>query len=167
MIKMDVRDPVVFNGTEWISFRFHGQSFMLHQVRSFIHLFASLSVFSVPPSPFLHRLRSLTIFPILLPTPLQIRKMISLALLTVRTSTPPTLIPEAFGPSRIHIPKAPPLGLLLEQPLFGSYNTNVSKGSFTAAQEKIDFEQYRKEMDAFKLREIYERLREEEEATDT
>ena len=28
-----VVDPVVHGGTEWISVLFHGQSFMLHQVR--------------------------------------------------------------------------------------------------------------------------------------
>lgn len=25
---MDVRDPVVVNGIEWVSFRFHGASFL-------------------------------------------------------------------------------------------------------------------------------------------
>lgn len=54
---MQVREPVVFNGTEWISFRFHGQSFMLHQIR----------------------------------------KMMSMVILTTRTRTPTSLIPEAFG----------------------------------------------------------------------
>ena len=34
-----VSDPVVYGETEWISVLFHGQSFMLHQVRSDILLF--------------------------------------------------------------------------------------------------------------------------------
>ncbi|KAG8934249.1 tRNA pseudouridine synthase 1 [Tulasnella sp. 418] len=31
MIKLEVLDPQIIQGTEWISVRFHGQSFMLHQ----------------------------------------------------------------------------------------------------------------------------------------
>ncbi|CDZ97180.1 pseudouridine synthase [Phaffia rhodozyma] len=128
MIKLEVKDPVVVNGTEWVSVRFHGQSFMLHQIR----------------------------------------KMISLVILVTRTGTPPTLIPECYGPRKIHIPKAPPLGLLLEQPLFHSYNTTVEKGQkFVAAKETVNFEQYRETIDAFKMRYIYEALRKEEEETDT
>ena len=97
----------------------------------------------------------------------QIRKMISLVILATRTATPTSLIPECFGPRQIHVPKAPALGLLLEQPIFESHNANVKKGMFEGAKEGIDFGKYKDEMEAFKLREIYERLREEEESTDT
>lgn len=31
-----IADPAVYGQTEWISVMFHGQSFMLHQVRSSI-----------------------------------------------------------------------------------------------------------------------------------
>ncbi|KAK0525236.1 tRNA pseudouridine synthase 1 [Tilletia horrida] len=55
----------------------------------------------------------------------QIRKMVGLIVLIGRTATPASLVAETFGPARIHIPKAPGLGLLLEQPLFGSYNQKV------------------------------------------
>ena len=34
MRRPKVSDPVVYGETEWISVLFHGQSFMLHQVRS-------------------------------------------------------------------------------------------------------------------------------------
>lgn len=53
------------------------------------------------------------------------RKMIGLTILAVRSCTPPSLIPETFGPSRIHIPKAPGLGLLLDEPQFFEYNKRV------------------------------------------
>ena len=33
--------------------------------------------------------------------------------------------PETFGPTRLNIPKAPALGLLLEQPQFESYNRKI------------------------------------------
>ncbi|GAA5855177.1 hypothetical protein JCM8547_008972 [Rhodosporidiobolus lusitaniae] len=55
----------------------------------------------------------------------QIRKMIGLFILAVRTSTPASLVPETFGPSRIHVPKAPGLGLLLVEPQYYEYNKRV------------------------------------------
>jgi len=38
MKKIEVSDPVVYGDTEWISVLFHGQSFMLHQVRGLFNL---------------------------------------------------------------------------------------------------------------------------------
>jgi tRNA pseudouridine38-40 synthase len=45
--------------------------------------------------------------------------------------------PQTFGPTKIHIPKAPALGLLLEQPRFGVYNLKVgeSNSAVRAASE--------------------------------
>ena len=80
-----VSDPFIVGGNEWISLKFHGQSFMLHQIR----------------------------------------KMVGLLIMLVRTRTPASLVPETFGPTRLNIPKAPALGLLLEQPCFESYNRKV------------------------------------------
>ncbi|KAM0751664.1 pseudouridine synthase [Meredithblackwellia eburnea MCA 4105] len=59
----------------------------------------------------------------------QIRKMIGLAILAIRTQTPPSLIPETFGPSRIHVPKAPGLGLLLLEPQYVEYNKRVDESN--------------------------------------
>lgn len=65
----------MIQGTEWLSLKVHGQSFMLHQIR----------------------------------------KMVGLIIMIVRTDTPLKLIPETFKENRINIPKAPSLGLLLER----------------------------------------------------
>jgi len=119
----------------------------------------------------------------------QIRKMIGLVMLAARTHTPPELIPETYGPSKIHIPKAPALGLLLEEPRFGVYNLKVADingelplKSAQAAQvtpeedgasltvvdagnprkQKIDYEKHRDTIDAFKRDLIYTRMRQEE-----
>jgi tRNA pseudouridine38-40 synthase len=73
--------------------------------------------------------------------------MISLAMLACRTASPPSLILETFGPKRIHVPKAPPLGLLLQQPQFKTYNERIKQKA---------------EMDDFKVKWIYERLRQDE-----
>lgn len=51
--------------------------------------------------------------------------MIGLFILTIRSGTPSSLIPETFGPSRIHVPKAPGLGLLLIEPQYIEYNKRV------------------------------------------
>ncbi|KAI9723372.1 MAG: hypothetical protein M1812_001256 [Candelaria pacifica] len=90
----------------------------------------------------------------------QIRKMVSMAALVVRCGCPLNRIIETYGEDYVSIPKAPGLGLLLERPVFDSYNERaVSK----LGREKIDFGQFEKEMEAFKQREIYERIFREEE----
>jgi len=90
----------------------------------------------------------------------QIRKMIAMAALVVRCGSPKEIIGESFGPPKISIPKAPGLGLLLERPVFDSYNERAVR---EFGREKIDFDKYQKEMDEFKQREIYDRIFREEE----
>jgi tRNA pseudouridine38-40 synthase len=113
-------NPILINGTEWLSLKVHGQSFMMHQIR----------------------------------------KMIGMVALMVRCGCDPKRITESYGPERISIPKAPSLGLLLERPIFDSYNKRA-KGDL--GKEPIDFDKFRKEMDEFKQREIYERMYRDEE----
>jgi tRNA pseudouridine38-40 synthase len=68
------------------------------------------------------------------------------------------------GPKRIHIPKAPPLGLLLEAPQFGLYNRRIREknGGLQVDRDPIDWDEYAEEMKAFKLKYIYDKLREDE-----
>lgn len=115
--------PIIINGTEWLSLKVHGQSFMMHQIR----------------------------------------KMVAMAALVVRCGCPIERIPESYGPTKIAIPKAPGLGLLLERPIFDSYNKKAPE----YGKEKIDFGKYEKEIEAFKQREIYERIFREEEETNS
>ncbi|EPQ27003.1 uncharacterized protein PFL1_06895 [Pseudozyma flocculosa PF-1] len=146
MKALHVSEPKMVNGTEWISIKFHGQSFMYHQIR----------------------------------------KMIGLVVLVGRTNAPASLIPETFGPARIHIPKAPGLGLLLEEPLFGGYNqrvehsnrkldnlvsSNAKKGVAAAnnpedeKRDAVEFDSHKSEMEAFKQQYIYDRIMLTEEET--
>lgn len=90
----------------------------------------------------------------------QIRKMVAMAALIVRCGCPLERIKESFGPDNISIPKAPGLGLLLERPVFDSYNERASK---EFEKDKIDFGKFEKEIEEFKQREIYERIFREEE----
>ncbi|KAF9960146.1 tRNA pseudouridine synthase 1 [Mortierella alpina] len=117
IMTFDVSDPKMIQGTEWLSLKVHGQSFMLHQIR----------------------------------------KMVGLIIMMIRTDTPQKLIPETFKANKINIPKAPSLGLLLERPMFKTYNRKVA-----ATHQPLDFEPYEKEMDAFKEKYIYEGIIHEE-----
>lgn len=89
----------------------------------------------------------------------QIRKMVGMAALTVRCGTNPKIIEESFGNVVVRIPKAPGLGLLLERPVFDSYNSNQAKQH---GREKIDFGKYEKQIEEFKEKEIYQRIFREE-----
>lgn len=90
----------------------------------------------------------------------QIRKMVAMAALVVRCGTSKDIIRESYGPANISIPKAPGLGLLLERPVFDSYNERAVR---EYSREKLDFDKYQEEMDEFKQREIYDRIFREEE----
>lgn len=113
-----VSDPFIIEGTEWISIKIHGQSFMLHQIR----------------------------------------KMICMASLVVRTGCPISRISDCFGPAKINIPKAPALGLLLECPVYEAYNEKLEDMGYN----KLDFSRYQTEMDAFKMKYIYDKIYAEE-----
>ncbi|KAF2477570.1 pseudouridine synthase [Lindgomyces ingoldianus] len=89
----------------------------------------------------------------------QIRKMVGMAALTVRCGTNPERMKESFENVIMRIPKAPGLGLLLERPVFESYN---EKQAVPNGREKIDFSNYEEAMEEFKEREIYQRIFREE-----
>jgi tRNA pseudouridine38-40 synthase len=112
--------PIIIDGTEWLSLKVHGQSFMMHQIR----------------------------------------KMVAMATMVVRSGCHPDRITETYGPERIAIPKAPGLGLLLERPIFDSYN---AKAASLLDRLPINFKKFEAEMDEFKQREIYDRIFREEE----
>jgi len=89
----------------------------------------------------------------------QIRKMVGLAALIVRCGTKPDILEDTLTNNLYSIPKAPGLGLLLERPVFTSYNKK-SAAQFDRAT--IDFDKYEKDIEEFKRREIYNRIFREE-----
>ncbi|KAI9487007.1 MAG: pseudouridine synthase [Benjaminiella poitrasii] len=86
----------------------------------------------------------------------QIRKMIAMAILCVRTNTPLSIIPKTFEKNKINIPKAPALGLLLDRPVFQCYNKRV-KEEFEG-KKAIDFDLYKDEIEQFKRKSIYDNI---------
>ncbi|KAI1751485.1 pseudouridine synthase [Xylaria castorea] len=90
----------------------------------------------------------------------QIRKMVGMAVLAVRCATPWSRFEESYSPARISIPKAPSLGLLLERPVFDSYNKRAVEN---LNLEELNFSNHDKEIHAFKEQHIYHRIFELEE----
>ncbi|KAL7748653.1 tRNA pseudouridine synthase 1 [Sorochytrium milnesiophthora] len=90
----------------------------------------------------------------------QIRKMVGLAILLIKTGTPLSLQEELFKDQRVNIPKAPGLGLLLEQCLFDVYNTKKIKDH--EDREPLDFEKHMDKIEAFKRKFVYDRIVAEE-----
>lgn len=113
-------EPFLINGTEWVSLKVHGQSFMLHQIR----------------------------------------KMVAMVILLVRSSSPISQMASSFGRQKINIPKAPSLGLLLERPIFDVYNRKA--GEITD-KSNIELGDMDATVTQFKLRHIYDKIYAEEE----
>ncbi|KAH8168041.1 hypothetical protein CIB48_g220 [Xylaria polymorpha] len=90
----------------------------------------------------------------------QIRKMVGMAVLAVRCATPWSLFEDSYSPARISIPKAPSLGLLLERPVFDTYNKRAVEN---LNLEELNFSNHDKEIQAFKEEHIYRRIFELEE----
>ena len=86
-----VADPVVYGDTEWISVLFHGQSFMLHQVRSPYDSRVSVVVYSNQglDRAFGHNRHDHTLI-----VGWNKRKMMSSLVLSCRTGTPAEIIDE-------------------------------------------------------------------------
>lgn len=118
MKNTSISEPFIIEGTEWVSIKIHGQSFMLHQIR----------------------------------------KMICMAALVVRTGSPIARISDCFGPTKINIPKAPALGLLLECPVYEAYNEKAADLGYNS----VDFSKFEKEMNEFKHKNIYDKIYVEE-----
>ncbi|KAJ3573587.1 hypothetical protein NP233_g2338 [Leucocoprinus birnbaumii] len=94
------------------------------------------------------------------------RKMMSSLVLSARTGTPDSVITELYQDPNVFIPKMPSLGLLLEEPIFASYNSRMKtvneKLELDSPEYRpaIDFEQYRTQIDEFKDQFIYKNMRE-------
>jgi tRNA pseudouridine38-40 synthase len=93
----------------------------------------------------------------------QIRKMIGMVALLVRCGSDINTLKHSLGQDRYSIPKVPGLGLLLERPVFDSYNKLQAPKH---GRDPLDFSKYEKQIEEFKQREIYQRIFREEEKSD-
>lgn len=93
----------------------------------------------------------------------QIRKMMGLALLMVRTRTPASLMTQVFQATKMNIPRAPALGLLLDRTVYEAYNDRIK--NLPAREEgraPLTFEPFSKDIQAFKEAWVYETMVQEE-----
>lgn len=89
----------------------------------------------------------------------QIRKMVAMAALVIRTNCPTERIEQAFDKIKINIPKAPSFSLLLEHPVYEGYNERLV-GKF--GYDPIVFEPFTDQIELFKREYIYEKIYDEE-----
>lgn len=82
-----------------------------------------------------------------------------MAMYSVRTDTPLLLLDQTFESTKINIPKAPALGLLLDRPVFQLYNDRITH---VENRSSIDFGPYTKEIERFKADYIYKAIFEQE-----
>lgn len=90
----------------------------------------------------------------------QIRKLVGMVMMVVRTGCPLERITDAMGKQKVAIGKAPGIGLHLEYPLFEHYNNDIAPKN---DRDPIDFEKYRDQMEKFKQEWIYQPIYVEEE----
>ncbi|KAF3938180.1 hypothetical protein ABW19_dt0201765 [Dactylella cylindrospora] len=93
----------------------------------------------------------------------QIRKMVGMVMLTIRYGCPLDRIEEAYGRVVVPIPKAPALGLLLDHPVFDTYNKKADQHE----RGHITFEPYKEKIQEFKQKNIYDKLFMEEQKLNT
>jgi tRNA pseudouridine38-40 synthase len=73
--------------------------------------------------------------------------------------------PKLYGPRRVFVPKMPSLGLLLENPIFDSYNERMKTVNEKLTPEdkdyrpSLDFAVHADAMTKFKEEHIYSRMR--------
>ncbi|KAJ1847693.1 tRNA pseudouridine synthase 1 [Coemansia sp. RSA 2703] len=88
----------------------------------------------------------------------QIRKMVGLVVLMARAGAPLKLIDALFASPRVNVPKAPGLGLLLEQPVFESFNRRLKNQRKDASSDPVTFEPYMEQINEFKQKFIYDAI---------
>lgn len=96
----------------------------------------------------------------------QIRKMIGLIILLIRSDCASSRLPALYDRVRVNIPKAPSLGLLLMEPLFDAYNSRVSQNEKSPAAP-LDFSNLNTKIDSFKNDFIYREIISSEVAENT
>ncbi|CAH8856653.1 unnamed protein product [Trichobilharzia szidati] len=85
----------------------------------------------------------------------QIRKMIGLMLAILKGYTKEDVFDLVFQRERLDIPKAPGLGLMLNQVDFSQYNQKYQNDGI---HDPIDWSKYEEQRDKFKLQYIYEHI---------
>ena len=84
----------------------------------------------------------------------QIRKMIAMAVLCCRYQCSKELMLESFTSKRFNIPKAPPLGLYLNHPIFDFANNKLVQNNHLP----IDFTRFENDMDLLQKNHVFDKI---------
>ncbi|KAJ3182640.1 tRNA pseudouridine synthase 1 [Geranomyces variabilis] len=57
----------------------------------------------------------------------QVRKMMAMAIMVIRTNTPRSVVANSFGYTNIDIPEAPGFGLILDEPFYDTFNSDCER----------------------------------------
>ncbi|VDP77006.1 unnamed protein product [Echinostoma caproni] len=82
----------------------------------------------------------------------QIRKMLGLMFAIVRGNTTEAVFDIVYRPERVDVPKAPGLGLMLNQVVYTRYNERYGKDGI---HDPIDWSKYEDEMALFRMKHVY------------
>ncbi|CAH8510596.1 unnamed protein product [Schistosoma turkestanicum] len=85
----------------------------------------------------------------------QIRKMIGLVLAILRGHATEDVLDIVFNEERVDVPKAPGLGLMLNQVDYSNYNTKYQDDGI---HQPIDWSKYDEQRNKFKMQHVYEHI---------
>ncbi|KAI8998222.1 pseudouridine synthase [Gaertneriomyces semiglobifer] len=85
----------------------------------------------------------------------QIRKMIAMAVMVVRTNTPRSVVANSFGVAKIEIPEAPGMGLILDEPVYETFNSDCQRRDDYAT---INFDKFLPEITSFRHHELHDAI---------
>lgn len=171
MKELEIRDPFLVEGNEWVSVRFYGQSFMLHQIRKMIFMLVNVTRTPTPPS-LIDRTYSAT--PIVVPKAPGLGLLLEAPFFNVynkrvRENNDAVLkgaedrVKKATEKAHKQQSKEKESGDEEKQyPSDEQIREDTLKQLHGDKKEVIDFEQYKTQIDAFKHEFIYTRLRHEE-----
>ncbi|KAJ3410288.1 tRNA pseudouridine synthase 1 [Chytridiales sp. JEL 0842] len=90
----------------------------------------------------------------------QLRRMMALIIMVIRTNTPRSVVGNSFGVAKIEIPEAPANGLILDQPFYDEYNDAPTRSGYGS---KILFDGEKSDIERFRKAQIHDKIYRDEE----
>ncbi|KAJ3021866.1 tRNA pseudouridine synthase 1 [Thoreauomyces humboldtii] len=83
----------------------------------------------------------------------QVRKMIAMMIMVLRTNTPRSVVANSFGVTNIDIPEAPGMFLILDEPMYDTFNSDCER---RGDPKGIHFPQHTDQVTDFRHRQIHD-----------
>ncbi|KAI9102655.1 pseudouridine synthase [Phlyctochytrium arcticum] len=85
----------------------------------------------------------------------QVRKMLSMAIMVIRTNTPRSIVANSFGFAKIDIPEAPACGLILDTPHYDTFNSDCERRGVSTG---IHFDKFANDVTQFRHHAIHDSI---------